>query len=221
MTGAPARALLVIAKEPVPGRSKTRLCPPCTPQQAADLAAAALADTLDAVVATPGVERRILVLDGEPGHWLPAGFEVVPQAAGGLDARLAAAFAALDEPAFLVGMDTPQLTPAHLRAGLDALARHPAAFGPAADGGYWGIGLREPDPAVFLGIEMSTTRTGADQLARLRDLGREPAVLPELRDVDRYSDALAVAALASGTRFRAAVARLGADPASASPGAAA
>src|SRR5690242_13674278 len=80
--------LLVIAKEPLPGRVKTRLTPPYSPREAAELAAAALGDTLEAVRATPA-RRRVLVLDGRPGPWLPAGFEVVPQVPGGLDVRLA------------------------------------------------------------------------------------------------------------------------------------
>jgi glycosyltransferase A (GT-A) superfamily protein (DUF2064 family) len=84
--------LVVIAKAPVPGRSKTRLTPPCTPQQAADLAEAALTDTLHAVLGTPA-GRRVLVLEGTPGAWLPDGFEVLPQRGDGLDERLAAAFA--------------------------------------------------------------------------------------------------------------------------------
>ncbi len=69
----------MIAKEPVPGRVKTRLTPPFTPQEAARLAEAALADTLAAAAAAP-VARRVLVLDGSPGPWVPPGFEVVPQA---------------------------------------------------------------------------------------------------------------------------------------------
>ncbi|GAB2471058.1 hypothetical protein GCM10027162_78090 [Streptomyces incanus] len=72
--------LLVIAKEPRPGRVKTRLTPPFTPGQAAELAEAALADTLHAVAATPAA-RRVLVLDGAPGPWLPPGFDVVPASA--------------------------------------------------------------------------------------------------------------------------------------------
>ena len=90
--GSPAAVhLLVLAKSPVPGKVKTRLCPPCTPEQAADLAEAALRDTLTAVGATP-VVRRTVVLDGPVGPWLPAGFEVLPQRGDGLDERLAAAF---------------------------------------------------------------------------------------------------------------------------------
>ena len=103
-------AIAVIAKAPVAGRSKTRLTPPCTPEQAAALASAALADTLAAVAATPGA-RRVLVLDGAPGPWLRPGFEVLAQRGAGLAERLAAAFADIGEPALVVGMDTPQLTP--------------------------------------------------------------------------------------------------------------
>jgi len=68
--GAPLSALLVIARAPRPGHSKTRLCPPCTLEQAAGLAEAALKDTLEAVAATV-VERRVLVLDDSPARWVP------------------------------------------------------------------------------------------------------------------------------------------------------
>src|SRR3954447_19366715 len=158
-------ALLVIAKEPVPGTVKTRLCPPCTPEQAADLARAALRDTLAAVAKSRRAGRRVLVLEGAVGPWLPAGFEVIPQRGVGLAERLAAAFADVGEPAFLVGMDTPQLTPALLDQGLAAVVDGDSAFGAALDGGYWGIGLRTPDPAVFAGVPMSSHRTGAIQRA--------------------------------------------------------
>ncbi len=199
--------LIVIAKAPRAGRSKTRLCPPCTPQQACDLAAAALRDTLDAVaVAQAG--RRLLVLDGTPGDWLPEGFDVVPQASGGLGARLAAAFAQVDGPAFLVGMDTPQILPADLEAGLRALAGCDASLGFAPDGGYWGIGLRGPQPGAFDGVPMSADGTGAAQLARLEALGLRVSQLPELRDVDAIADAFAVAEQAPLTRFAAALAAI-------------
>lgn len=196
-------ALLVIAKEPLPGRSKTRLCPPCTLEEAAGLAEAALADTLEAVAATPVAGRRVLMLDGSPGPWLPSGFEVVPQRGGGLDERLAWAFGEVDGPALIVGMDTPQLTPAVLGEAAARL-RAPAVdsvLGPAWDGGYWAIGLREPDPAVVLDVPMSTSNTGTAQRARLRALGLSLAELPVLRDVDTIEDAWAVAAEAPATRF--------------------
>jgi rSAM/selenodomain-associated transferase 1 len=203
-------ALVVLAKAPRPGRSKTRLCPPCTPQDAATLARAALADTLDAVLATPA-SRRGLVLDGPAGDWLPAGFEVVAQRGDGLDERLAHAFADVGGPALLVGMDTPQVTPADLADGLERLMAPgiDAVLGPAADGGYWAIGLREARPRAFLGVPMSTARTGRAQHARLRRLGLRVALLPALRDVDRIADARAVAALAPAGRFARALALTG------------
>ncbi|WP_199223971.1 TIGR04282 family arsenosugar biosynthesis glycosyltransferase [Paraconexibacter algicola] len=196
--------LIVIAKAPRAGVSKTRLCPPCTPAQAAALAEAALRDTLHAVLATPA-DRRVVVLDGTPGPWLPDGFEVLPQRGDGLDERLAAAFADVGGPAFLVGMDTPQLTPPDLEHGMDATARHGAAIGGAPDGGYWAIGLRDPDPRVFAGVPMSAADTGARQRAQLSALGLPYAELPALRDVDHFDDAVAVAHEAPDTRFAAAV----------------
>jgi uncharacterized protein len=84
--------LIVLAKSPVAGRVKTRLCPPLSGEQAADIALAALQDTLRAVAAIQ-VDHRMLVLDGEPGDWVPEGFSVLPQQTGLLDQRLIDAFA--------------------------------------------------------------------------------------------------------------------------------
>ncbi|WP_328874490.1 DUF2064 domain-containing protein [Streptomyces sp. NBC_00287] len=187
--------LLVIAKEPRPGRVKTRLTPPFTPEEAAALAEAALADTLDTVARTPA-RRRVLVLDGTPGPWLPPGFEVVPQCAGGLDERLAAAFAACTGPSLLIGMDTPQVTPELLTVDF---ADCDAYFGPAEDGGFWALGLAEPDPSILRGVPMSTPHTGAAQRARLT--GLRVRDLPVLRDVDTAHDAHLVAEAAPGGRF--------------------
>ena len=199
--------LLVIAKEPLPGRVKTRLTPPFTPREAATLAEAALADTLDAVARTPA-RRRVLVLEGTPGPWLPSGFEVVRQCAGGLDERLAAAFAGCAGPALLIGMDTPQVTPELLTvdfAGCDAY------FGPAEDGGFWALGMAEPDPGLLRGVPMSTPHTGAAQRARLAGLRVQD--LPRLRDVDTAYDAELVAKTAPCGRFAAELARLtGSEP---------
>jgi hypothetical protein len=199
-------ALVVIAKAPEPGRSKTRLCPPCSFEEAARLAEAALADTLEAVAATR-VARRVVVLDGQPGPWLPRGTEVIPQRGDGLDERLVAAFEDVGGPALLIGMDTPQVTPGLLEHALAGLA-HPAAhavLGDAEDGGYWAIGLRRSDPAVFVGVPMSTSRTAAGQRLRMRALGLQVGSLPRLRDVDRIEDAYAVASTIPGSGFARAV----------------
>jgi uncharacterized protein len=203
-------ALLVLAKAPRAGHSKTRLCPPCTPRQAAALARAALADTLEAVLAT-AAPRRVLVLDGPAGDWLPPGFEVLPQRGDGLDQRLAHAFADAGGPALLIGMDTPQVTSGDLGHALALLAgpETDAVLGPARDGGYWAIGLRAADPRAFLGVPMSTARTCRAQRARLRRLRLRVGELPPLRDVDRIADARAVAALAPTGRFARALASTG------------
>lgn len=204
-------ALLVIAKAPVAGRCKTRLCPPCTPKQAAALAEAALCDTLAAVLATPAA-RRVLVLDGEPGPWMPGGLEVVRQRGDGLAERLAAAFDDAGAPALLVGMDTPQLTTGLLSSGLDLLRRgDDAVLGPAPDGGYWVIGLQAADPRVFAGLAMSEADTGARQRERLDELGLRTSMLPALRDIDEIADARAIAAAAPHGRLAAALGTMGLD----------
>lgn len=207
-------ALIVIAKAPVPGRVKTRLCPPCTREQAAALAEASLADTLAAVAAAPAV-RRVCVLDGEPGPWLPDGFEVVAQRGGGLDERLAAAFEDVAEPALLVGMDTPHVTPGLLAAGQRMLTSSDAVLGGAPDGGYWAIGLRRADRALFAGVPMSTSETCTAQRARLHEAALRVAELPQLRDVDTIEDARAVAACAPASRFAARLAALDMEEAAA------
>ena len=196
--------LLVIAKEPRPGRVKTRLTPPFTPEEASALAEASLVDTLHVLLATPA-RRRVLVLDGTPGPWLPPGFDVVPQCGGGLDERLAAAFAGCAGPALLIGMDTPQVTPALLTVDF---ADCDAYFGPAEDGGFWALGLADPDPALLRGVPMSTPTTGTVQRARLTAAGLRVRDLPPLRDVDTASDAELVAAEAPEGRFAKELARL-------------
>ncbi len=203
-----ARTLLVIAKAPVPGHVKTRLTPPCTPEQAATLAEAALADTL-AAVRGADADRRMLVLDGTMAA--PAGFEVVGQRGACLGERLAAAFCDSGGTGLVVAMDTPQLTPGLLTAALDAFAAPgvDAVIGPTPDGGYWGIGFSRPVAGAFAGVPMSTAGTCAAQRARLAELGLGVAELPLLRDVDAIGDARAVAAQAPRTRFAAALAASG------------
>jgi glycosyltransferase A (GT-A) superfamily protein (DUF2064 family) len=207
-------AVIVLAKSPRPGWSKTRLCPPCSPEQAAGLAEAALIDTLAAVVATP-VDRRVLALDGPSGSWLPPDVEIIPQRGQGLDERLAAAFADTGGPAVLIGMDTPQVSPLLLTDALDRLTGQGsgAVLGPAWDGGWWCLGLPRPDPAALLGVPMSTPHTAMAQRRRLVRLGLRVADMPVLRDVDDIEDAIAVATAAPTTRFAAALAAMGLDAA--------
>ncbi|WP_101790075.1 TIGR04282 family arsenosugar biosynthesis glycosyltransferase [Nonomuraea indica] len=200
--------LVTIAKEPVAGRVKTRLTPPFRPAEAAFLAEAAIVDTLRAVTATPAAQR-VLALDGLPGRWLPTDMVVIPQRGSGLDERLAAAFADAHRlrpgPVVLIGMDTPQVTPGLLLRAVEELDRCDAVYGPAADGGFWLLGLRRPDPALLLGVPMSRPDTGREQLRRLARAGLSVRHLPELTDVDTAADAHRVAAEAPGSRFAAAL----------------
>lgn len=207
----PARHVMVMAKSPVPGLVKTRLCPPCTPQDAAAVAEAALADTLDAVAAC-GAERRILALAGAPGPWLPPGFEVVEQRGAALDERLANAWIDAGGPGIQIGMDTPQVRPAALDRLLHMVAPGHAVVGHAFDGGWWVIGLAGVDPtAVFAGVPMSSPITGHRQEQRLRALGLDVHHAPSQRDIDTVGDLLAVAAEAPGTRTARLAAALGLD----------
>lgn len=196
--------VVTIAKAPEAGKVKTRLCPPCDPGQAASVARAALTDTLAAVGAAP-VCRRVLVLDGAAGRWLPSGYEVLPQRGGGLDERIAGAFddafATCARPVLLVGMDTPQLTPGLLADAARRLLAGDAVLGPARDGGFWSLGLRRPRGDLVRGVAMSSETTGDEQVARLHAAGLRVALLEQLVDVDTAADADLVARAAPDTAF--------------------
>jgi glycosyltransferase A (GT-A) superfamily protein (DUF2064 family) len=200
------RQLLLIAKAPVPGLVKTRLCPPCTPDQAARVAAAALADTIAVLTATPA-SRRTIVLSGR--YRRPPGWHAVPQEGSGLAHRLVNAFVDTALPgtaSVLVGMDTPQLTAARLDALVDGLHDGDAVLGPAEDGGWWGLALRDPSHGTALrDVPMSTSDTAQWTVKALRERGARVGFGPVLRDVDTAADAWAVAAGCAGT-FPAAVA---------------
>jgi uncharacterized protein len=221
--------LIVIAKAPVPGRVKTRLSPPFSLETAAALAEAALTDTLQNVrdAAHAAHTRPVLALDGVPGDWLPPGFTVVPQAGGGLDVRIAAAFEAASllsrglspGPAFLIGMDTPQLPRSMLEPGWDDID---ALLGPACDGGFWALGFRDPDPQTVrravIGVPMSRPDTGQAQLARLHAAGLRTQLLPMMRDIDTADDAYTVARLCPESRFAALLSGVSGTPAASEPG---
>jgi rSAM/selenodomain-associated transferase 1 len=205
----PQVALLVIAKQPLAGRVKTRLTPPLDPEQAAGLADSALRDTIDAVARTPAT-RRVLVFDGCADAWRADGFDVVAQRGDGLGERLQAAFEDIDGPALLVGMDTPQLTPSLLHAAALAVAdsRVDAVLGPTFDGGYWCVGFKGPIAGAFAGVTMSADDTCTRQRQRFAQLRLRVDERPTLRDVDTITDARRVAAAAPHTRFARALAAI-------------
>jgi len=166
------------------------------------------------VLLTPSALERC----GEPEDWLPSKMELIAQRDGPLGDRLSGAiedlFARLALPVLVIGMDTPQLRTAHLEGAAKALLAPgtDTVLGPAEDGGYWLIGTRRPVVSMFSGVEMSTARTGRQQLSQLRALGLHCARLGRLRDVDLLSDALAVAQDVPGSRFAAAIDELVTSP---------
>lgn len=211
-----ATCLLVVAKVPIAGQAKTRLSADIGSRAAARLAAAALLDTLDAVLATPGTlpvvamtgrlsaaERRAELTEAL------ARCAVLPQRGTNLAERLANAHADVaslfpGSAVLQIGMDTPQVTPDLLARSIKAL--HPdgvdAVLGPATDGGWWALGLRSPDDAkVLRTVPMSRPDTGTRTLSALMDIGLRVDVLTELSDVDTLVDAVRVAALAPNGRF--------------------
>jgi glycosyltransferase A (GT-A) superfamily protein (DUF2064 family) len=217
--------LLVMAKAPHPGRVKTRLCPPASPRQAAKVAAAALLDTLDAVRQVPDVTPVLAYAgrfaDAERGAEIGSaltGWRLLPQRGQGFADRLAAAHADAraacpGRPVLQIGMDTPQVRPDLLAAAVDLLGRTDAVLGPAVDGGWWALGLRDPDAAeVLRDVPMSTAATGRLTRAGLLARGLRIAPLPTLPDVDDWATALAVAGDCPAGRFAHAVRRIAATP---------
>jgi uncharacterized protein len=187
--------VIVLAKQPVSGAVKTRLCPPCSIEQAAQLAAAALADTFAAVSACRA-DRLVAVFDGDPEGIVPPSFEVIAQRTGTLDVRLADAFDDVfrgladgeRDTVLLIAMDTPQVTAFMLDKAFDLLDQHDSVIGMTDDGGFWIIGLTDPDRRVFEGVPMSVDTTGAAQLERLQSLGLTVGMLGILRDLDTAID---------------------------------
>ena len=146
---------------------------------------------------------------GAPGLW-PAGCARVQQGPGDLGARMARSMGVLPPgPAVIVGSDIPGIQPRHVAAAFRALGRHDAVFGPAADGGYWLVGLRRRPrlPDIFQGVRWSGPDALADTLANL-DRGASAALLEVLADVDdgaaygRWRAGRAGAAVRTGSRRR-------------------
>jgi glycosyltransferase A (GT-A) superfamily protein (DUF2064 family) len=193
--------VLVVAKAPVPGHAKTRLAASVGDRAAADIAAAALLDTLDAVAAAD-VQGRVVALIGDldgasAGDEIRsslADFTVVPQRGADFAERLAnahvdAAEAAGGLPVLQIGMDTPQVTGELIGECARELLAVDAVLGLARDGGWWVLGVTEATMADCLrAIPMSRPDTGAVTLAALHDTGLHVSLVPTLADVDTVDD---------------------------------
>jgi glycosyltransferase A (GT-A) superfamily protein (DUF2064 family) len=194
--------LLVVAKAPEPGRAKTRLAATVGDRIAADIAAAALLDTLDAVAAAPAASR-VVALTGDLDAAAAAAqirqrlesFTVIEQRGDDFADRLANAHidAAAGFPVLQIGMDTPQVTADLLAGCARSLLGAPAVLGPAVDGGWWVLGVQDPAMAECLrAVPMSQPDTGELTWKALHDNGIDVITVDRLADFDIADDVAAV-----------------------------
>lgn len=191
-------AIVVFAKEPAPGRVKTRLCPPFEPSQAAELYAALLQDVLATTARLAGELGLDAVLAVHPpaacaalARRAPTPFYVVRQRGAGLGSRmdwaLREAGAAGLTPILLRGSDSPLLDGALLRSALAALERVELVLSPDGDGGYGLVGLRRPVRGLF-DHPMSTPSVLEDTVERARRAGLSSELLAPGFDIDSAAD---------------------------------
>lgn len=195
--------LLVVAKAPEPGLAKTRLAASVGDRVAAEIAAAALLDTLDAVAAAP-VAQRVVALTGDVDAAASAAairrrlasFTVIAQRGEDFGARLANAHADASSdglPVLQIGMDTPQVTAELLTGCARRLLEAPAVLGLAVDGGWWVLGVGAPAMARCLrAVPMSAPDTGELTLKALRDNAIDVTTVQTLADVDVVDDVAVV-----------------------------
>lgn len=203
--------VLVVAKAPVPGLAKTRIAADVGDDAAADIAAAALLDTLQTSVDSGmGV---VVALTGDLDEAMRSDelrralddLVVVPQRGATFGERLARAHLDADvgHGVVQVGMDSPQVTPGDLLGAAELLGHYASVIGPAEDGGWWLVGVRNgSDASGLAAVEMSTPFTG---LHTREVLPAPTALIRTLRDVDTWDDARVVAAEIPNSRFAASV----------------
>ncbi len=194
--GPPRCALVLFAKQPVPGRVKTRLARAVGEARAADLYERVLRHTVECALRAE-VRADCLVAYAHPGEetWfqaLDAGLRAIPQTEGDLGARMLGAFRQMAEIGYeatvIVGTDCPALQPYHLQRAVTELARRDLVLGPTWDGGYYAIGARAPHPDLFENIPWSTDEVLPLTRSRIRKHGLTCVELPRLRDVDDEGD---------------------------------
>lgn len=206
---------LVVAKAPIPGQVKTRLAATVGDDVAADIATAALLDTLEAVAEAP-FAARVLALTGDLERAVSAdeirqclrGFHVIEQRGRSFAERLVRAHADAaavsgHAPILQIGMDTPQVTAELLTRCARRLGSAPAVLGPARDGGWWVLGVRDAAMAACLiDVPMSQSQTGALTAAALTRAGATVSYVEELTDIDTIDDMATVrAACHPASRF--------------------
>lgn len=186
--------LILMAKQPLVGKSKTRLMPWLSEEQAAHLAHCFLLDKLAQMRVVKGVQLAIAYTPNEAQAFFAAlapEFYLLPQVGADLSQRLEHVFA----EAFHLGYkqvvaidgDTVTLPPEYLEAAFTALQDHDVSLGPCEDGGYYAIGMKEPHLSL-LDVQMSTPHVLRDTLQQAKILNLNVQLLPQWYDVDTPAD---------------------------------
>jgi len=183
------RILGVFAKQPVTGKVKTRLCPPLTPEQAADLYRVCLQETVTRMSALSDCQLAICYSGDE--NWFAATFPgvmLVPQRGNDLGTRMAQCFsdwlAAGYAAAVLIGSDAPDLPLERIEQAFIALAGADLVYGPALDGGYYLVGEAIHHPQLYQGIAWSTEKVLEQSLSKAAQLGLRTVLLEPWDDLD-------------------------------------
>jgi len=190
-------ALIVVAKRPTPGNTKTRLIPPLTPAQAADLYNCLLFDTLDVMRYVDSAQPVIAYAPADAGSYFrgiaPPGFELIAQHGQNLGQRLDNVLRAHLKQGYVrtvvMNSDSPTLPPEYLQQAFEHLADEQVdvVVGPCADGGYYLIGLKRPCSTLF-DVVMSTPTVLQETLQRAHEEGLRTVCLPAWYDVDWPKD---------------------------------
>lgn len=190
-------ALVIMAKAPQPGAVKTRLCPPLSHPEAADLYRCFLLDTLAKARTLNDVSLILAYTPASSKNFfasLAADAILMPQQGDGLGNRMAACFAEGFDRGYrrvlLTGSDLPTLPPDYLQQAIALIAKPQVdvVLGPSEDGGYYLIGLRQLHRALFDNMRWSTNTVFAETIQRAAASGLRVAYVPRWYDVDTASD---------------------------------
>ena len=185
-----SNALIVVAKRPTPGKTKTRLSPPLTPELASALYECFLFDTLDQMRQVSDAQHVIAYLDEfDYFHRLAPDFELIPQEGRDLGERLDHALSLYlsrgYERVVIMDSDSPTLPSAYLSQAFNALwDGADVTLGPCDDGGYYLIGIKKPAPRLLREVQLSTPTVTADTIALAEEEGLRVSLLPTWYDVD-------------------------------------